>query len=217
MSTTQYHLAELKIALDPLHPKHISPEIPAGHQVLDIGCGAGQTLIAKCAGRLSFGVDTDMPALRVGRELTSEVAFVCATAESLPFGSGVFDMAISRVALPYTNIRQALAEIRRVVKPGGRVWLVMHKFSVPWKAAREAGWKGRLFFVYVICNSVLFHFTGRSFGFFKRSYESFQTGPGMTRALRAAGFEQITVQLQPYLVVTARKPALPLANSSVAQ
>ena len=216
-NTSQYHLAEVKIALDRSHPKHISPEIPTGCRVLDIGCGAGQTLIATCRGRLSFGIDKDMAALQLGRTLTSEVAFACADAESLPFHACSFDMVISRVALPYTNIRHTLAEIRRVLKPGGQLWAVMHTFAVPWKAARRAGWKGRIFFAYVLCNSFLFRFTGRAFRFFRWGCESFQTQAGMSRALRAAGFVRIAVQARPYLVVTARKSNISDADSGTAQ
>ena len=43
---TAYHLAELEIAADPGHPAHLNPAIPPGARVLDLGCGAGQTLIA---------------------------------------------------------------------------------------------------------------------------------------------------------------------------
>jgi hypothetical protein len=47
MDRTAYHLAELQIALDPRHPRHLNPPpIPAGYPVPDIGCGAGQTLKA---------------------------------------------------------------------------------------------------------------------------------------------------------------------------
>jgi SAM-dependent methyltransferase len=216
-NATQYHLSEFKIALDHSHPKHISPEIPRNYQVLDVGCGAGQTLIATCRGRLSFGIDKDMSALQLGRTLTREVAFACADAESLPFRACNFDMVISRVALPYTNIRRTLAEIHCVLKPGGQLWAVMHTFAVPWKAARRAEWKGRIFFAYVLCNSLVFRFTGRTFRLFRWGCESFQTPVGMTRALRAAGFVRIKVQARPYLIVTAYKSDISDANSGTTQ
>lgn len=37
---------------------------------------------------------------------------------------------ISRVALPYMHIPMALAEIARVVKSGGHVWLTLHPFAM---------------------------------------------------------------------------------------
>src|SRR5439155_7116311 len=52
------HLAELKIALDPSDPRRFIPAgIPEHSKVLDVGCGAGQTLIAACEDRHAFGLD----------------------------------------------------------------------------------------------------------------------------------------------------------------
>lgn len=63
----QYHRGELKVALDPSHPAHILPPgLPRSHAVLDIGCGAGQTLIAAYPDRISYGVDVDVEALKLG-------------------------------------------------------------------------------------------------------------------------------------------------------
>ena len=201
-----YHLQELRIALDPRHPAHCQPEVPAQAEVLDIGCGAGQTLIAACAGRRSFGVDVDLSALRLGMSLTQQVAFTCAAAEELPFRAGVFDLIISRVAIPYTHIPRALAEIARVLKPEGVVWLTLHSWRIPWECAHRAQWRGRVFFAYVVLNSLLFHATQRLFRFPKGGYESFQTKSGMIRALRRAGFEQISIEIRPpHFIVTAKR------------
>ena len=115
-----YHLGELKIARDPAHPRHILPNIRPGEVALDVGCGAGQTLIVCCPGNRSYGMDIDLDALRFGRTLTSEVLFACASAESLPYPSGYFDVVVSRVTLLYTYLPASLAEIHRVLKPGGR-------------------------------------------------------------------------------------------------
>jgi SAM-dependent methyltransferase len=201
-----YHLGELKIALDPSHTAHCLPQVPAEGKVLDIGCGIGQILIATCPGRLSFGIDVDLDALQLGRTLTPQVAFTCAAAEELPFRTGIFDMVISRVSLPYTHIPRALAEIARVLKPGGVVWLTLHSWRIPWKAAKSANWRGRFFFVYVVLNSLLFHATQRLFHLPKRNHESFQTRAGMMRALQRAGFEQISIEIQTrHFVATANR------------
>jgi len=126
--SVEYHLAELRIALDPSHPGHILPQVEPHERVLDLGSGAGQTLIAACPGRLSFGLDIDFEALRLGRSFTCEVAFVCGRAEQLPFASESFDLVISRVSLPYTHLRASLSEINRVLRPKGRIWLTLHTF-----------------------------------------------------------------------------------------
>ena len=43
--------------------------------------------------------------------------------------SNSFDLVISRVSLPYTDIPQSLSEIARVLREDGRVWLSLHPFS----------------------------------------------------------------------------------------
>ena len=45
-SAIEYHEQELRIALDPANPKRLVPDTGSATSVLDIGCGAGQTLIA---------------------------------------------------------------------------------------------------------------------------------------------------------------------------
>lgn len=196
----EYHREELRIALDPSDPRHINPPpVPPGARILDVGCGAGQTLIASYGDRLTFGVDIDLAILRLGAQLTGRVAFVCASAEALPFPAGYFDAVIARVSLPYSNIPAALGEIRRVLRPGGFLWAVLHPHSIP---ARHAHPKQYARYAYVAANSILFHLMGRMFPF-KGGYESFQTRGGMTRALRRAGFRTISMASRKHFTVTA--------------
>src|SRR5262249_18921537 len=116
-----YHRGELAVALDPSHPSHIlPPPLEARQLVLDVGCGAGQTLIAAYPDRVSFGLDIDRAALKLGRSLTDRVHFVCARAEALPWPDNSFDLVTARVSLAYTDIGRSLQEIRRVLKSGGR-------------------------------------------------------------------------------------------------
>jgi SAM-dependent methyltransferase len=198
-----YHLAELKIALDAGHPAHIlPPEIPASHRVLDVGCGAGQTLIAAYPGHFAVGLDPDIDALRLGSTLTQDVAFFCGRAEALPFAQASFDMVIARVSLAYTHIDRSLREIRRVLRPGGRVWMTLHPFGIPFQAARVGNLRGWIFFGYVLVNSVLFHFTRLQFRFLG-GYETFQTKGGIRRALRANGFGDISISQERHFLVQA--------------
>jgi len=121
-NTAQYHYNEL-IAQDPSHPSHLlPPAAPGGARILDIGCGAGQTLITAYPGRLTFDIDVDVDALRLGRQWTSEFAFTCGSAEALPFRTAEFDCVVARVSLVYTDISSSLREVPRVLKPGDRVW-----------------------------------------------------------------------------------------------
>jgi SAM-dependent methyltransferase len=199
-----YHLDELRVARDRSHPGHLlPPPLPPDSTILDIGCGAGQTLIAAYPEHKTFGIDIDLTALRLGRTLTSTVAFTCGQAEALPFKSKSFDFVVARVSLAYADISRSLAEIRRVLRPGGRVWITLHPFSLCAAQARRANWKGRLSFLYIVANGLCFHFCGRQFKLAGKQ-ESFQTVSGMRRALLRAGFGAIIIQRDGHFLVTAR-------------
>lgn len=204
MDTESYNRRELKIALDPCHPAHILPPLlPTSHRLLDIGCGAGQTLIAAYPDRVSFGLDIDLKALKLGRELTDHVRFVCGKAEALPWPSGHFDVVIARVSLLYTNINASLKEIHRVLRKGGEVWITLQPFSKAWRQAKTGNYKGWIYFGYVVLNSILFHFVQKQFPFLGR-YESFQTERGILRALEKNSFESIVIERGRHFLVTAR-------------
>jgi len=199
-----YHLGELRIAQDPLHPSHIlPPPVPSGTSVLDVGCGAGQTLAIAYPNLESFGIDVDLEALLLGQRIAPNVRFISGRAEQLPFRDAQFDLVIARVSLAYTNVRQSLKEINRVLTPGGRLWITLHSFSVPWASAKASNWKGKIFFAYIVLNSLSLHFLGRVTSFFGR-YESFQTERGIILLLERTGFEEIVIERARHFVVTAR-------------
>ena len=86
----EYHLSELQVALDPTSPRHIlPPRLAPSSKVLDIGCGAGQSLIAAYPDHVSQGLDIDFDALQLGRSLTGCVRFTQGRAEALPSLRGV--------------------------------------------------------------------------------------------------------------------------------
>jgi SAM-dependent methyltransferase len=214
MNSPTYHLQELAIARAPTATGHLLPaNVPDRARILDIGCGAGQTLIAlgPGSGRTVVGIDIDAEALRLGQALTGETRFVCGRAESLPFGRDSFDFVIARVALPYTDVPQAVAEIGRVLSVGAACWLVLHPVSLAWRQLlghlRRLQLKGTLYQLYVIANGVALHLFGRQFRFPLRRdrIESFQTSRGIRRALRAAGLVNVELHRGHFFVVTARK------------
>lgn len=209
-----YHLAELRVAQDPAAAGHILPPIgPEHRRVLDVGCGAGQTLIASRlpAATCAIGIDPSLAAVALGRSIDARLRLVCGAGEALPFASGHFDFVYSRVALPYMRIDRALAEMARVIRPGGLLWLTLH----PWSRvlqdmlaeARRLRVRSALHGAYVLGNGVALHLTGKQFAwpFGRGGYESFQTPRGIRRALRRAGFENVSIMKGRFFVVAARR------------
>ena len=205
-NTAEYHLSELEIALNPSDRRNVlPPQINHGSRVLDVGCGAGQTLIASCLDCSCFGVDIDMDALKVGGRLTQAARFACADAEKLPFADNSFDWVLARVSLPFTNIARSLSEIYRVLRPGGCLWAVMQRPSLPFRTGKLRELRFYALAPYLLLNSVLFNCTGRSIPFIDRRYRGYQTWRGMEKALARAGFKNIELTAKIHLVVIATK------------
>jgi ubiquinone/menaquinone biosynthesis C-methylase UbiE len=209
-SKADYHLNELKIARSPADPRRAMPVIPEGcERVLDIGCGAGQTLVASdLAGAAAFGIDYDLEALRLGKKIGTGIRFVQASGEALPFRDGAFDFVFSRVALPYMRIPVALRDIARVLKPGGGLWLTLHPLAMFSLRNAIGSLRRSLFEIYRLTNTAALHLAAWQFRFpLKRSVtESWQTERGVRLALRKAGFESIRIASGSHFTVTARKP-----------
>jgi SAM-dependent methyltransferase len=94
-------------------------------RVLDIGCGAGQTLrfLEPYGPAERVGIDVDLEALALGDRLADmeaqDISFGHTTAYALPFRDDHFSHIISRVALNYMHQREALREMVRVLQTGG--------------------------------------------------------------------------------------------------
>jgi ubiquinone/menaquinone biosynthesis C-methylase UbiE len=205
-SSLAYHQGELRVALDETSPQRLLPEPGDAESILDIGCGAGQTIIALAAGGRSTGVDIDVTALRLAATgaMGQRLRVAGARGEQLPFRDGAFDYVYSRVAIPYMHIPSAIAEMRRVLRPGGRVWLALHTIAIPAAQFARGNLKGRIHAAYTVLNGVWFHFTGRTFTLPNGSCESIQTERGIRIALRRAGFSRVEFQrTSQHFVVTA--------------
>ncbi|MEP7351662.1 MAG: class I SAM-dependent methyltransferase [Acidobacteriota bacterium] len=211
-NSAHYHLAEHALTQTPGDQRQALPEIPAGaRSILDIGCGAGQTLLACAqADRKSFGVDYDFEALQLAHSLRVPGCFSRASGEQLPFRSASFDFVYSRVALPYMKIPVALAEIARVLQPGGQVWFTLHPLTMlSWADALSRPRK-TVFEAYRLVNTAALHFGASQIRYpLRRSRtESYQTERGMRQALRNSGFEDVKIRRTAvHFVVTARLKA----------
>lgn len=121
-----------KAVLAALDPK-------AGQRILDLAAGTGTSSVpfAK-VGAFVVPTDFSLGMLRVGRRRQPELPFVAGDALRLPYRTGVFDAVTISFGLRNLVDRGAgLAEMRRVVRPGGRI--VICEFSHPtWKPFRTA-------------------------------------------------------------------------------
>ncbi|HTI18492.1 MAG TPA: class I SAM-dependent methyltransferase [Trinickia sp.] len=102
-----------------------------GASVLDLGCGAGHVSFAVAPYARSVTAYDIAPAmLETVAAAASErgLGTICTrqgAAEVLPFDDASFDWVLSRFsAHHWHDVRPALAEVRRVLKPGGRVVFV---------------------------------------------------------------------------------------------
>ncbi len=106
--------------------------IKPGDRVLDVGCGTGSlTLTAQTAAGPSgqvYGIDASPEMIEVARQKATRtglpVHFELGLIEQLDLPDAAFDVVITRLAmhhLPDDLKRRGLAEILRVLKPGGRL------------------------------------------------------------------------------------------------
>jgi SAM-dependent methyltransferase len=113
-----------------------------GTSVLDVGCGAGLTLLlAAQRGATPSGLDVSPGLLGVARERLPEADLRDGDMESLPFADAAFDAVVGVNAFQFAgDPRLALREAARVTRSGGRV--VASLFAAPERsqgtAAHEA-------------------------------------------------------------------------------
>ena len=97
----------------------------AGSCWLDVGCGSGaltRTVLQLASPAAVLGLDPSAGFVRTARRLTADnrAQFTQGDATALPCGAQTFDVAVSGLVLNFVpDVLQALAEFRRVLRPGG--------------------------------------------------------------------------------------------------
>jgi len=140
-----------------IHPKHLvhAPwhewyveHLSPSDVVLDVGCANGaHTVAAAARARRAVGIDYDVGQLTIAnkdaarRGLRNVCLFAWDLAQPFPFRSGTFDAALFLDVIEHLHPRQAvLAEIRRVLVPGGRLLVSGPNRDTTWRRRlREAG------------------------------------------------------------------------------
>ncbi|MGW3353285.1 class I SAM-dependent methyltransferase [Nonomuraea rubra] len=106
-----------------------------GRRILDAGCGSGPLFSAlRDRGAVVTGIDASAGMLELARRRLGDDADlrVADLADPLPFPDGAFDDVIASLVLHYLeDWGPTLAELRRVLRPGGRLLVsVDHPFVI---------------------------------------------------------------------------------------
>lgn len=171
-----------------------------GRRVLDAGCGAGALSHAlRAKGALVTGFDSSPVMLELARQRLGEDADlqVADLNLPLPFADGAFDDVVVSLVLHYLQDWTApLSELRRVLKPGGRLLL-----SVNHPRILESSDPSADYF------SVTQYSDEYTFGDGQRAVLTFWHRPlhAMTDAFNEAGFRVAVISEPPFLPDTPRE------------
>lgn len=107
-------------------------------RVLDVGCGNG-ALLMQLGGRVAHGVGVDASAGMIDRARRRaadrpDLEFVRVHGPELPFPDASFDVVTSLLSFRYLDWDPLMNEVRRVLRPGGRLLIVdMVTAPVRWR------------------------------------------------------------------------------------
>jgi trans-aconitate methyltransferase len=156
-------------------------EARPGERILDLGCGDGQlTERIAASGAVVKGVDASAQMIAAARARGIDADE--SAAESLPYAGASFDAVFSNAALHWVQGQDAmLAQVRRVLKPGGRF-------------VAEMGGHGNIAAICVGMTAVL---ERHGFGDLENDVNYYPTPEAYTRRLERAGFTVEQIKLIP--------------------
>ena len=164
------------------------------HRVLDVATGTADLAIAEARATQAevIGLDLSPGMLEVGRKKVSHhhlgdrITLVVGDSEALPYPDASFDaVTVAFGVRNFENLEKGLAEIRRVLKPGGL--LLVLEFGRPKSALVRAG--------YNFYSATLLPFVGRlvskdarAYSYLPESVRAFPSGPDFIAILHRVGF-----------------------------
>ena len=108
-------------------------DAPTNKSWIDIGCGTGgltELIAGTCKASSIIGVDTSEGFLEIARDRVKNAEFRVGSADNLNIPSDTIDYAVSGLVLNFLpDAHAALAEMTRVVRPGGSVALYVWDYA----------------------------------------------------------------------------------------
>ncbi len=184
---------------------HLTASYFSDRTVLEIGSGMGANLLSlKAAGAKVIGVEPTDVYRHLGqifaeREELDCADLRCGQAEALPFGDNEIDTVLCVSAHQYFEVHQALAEISRILKPGGELIIVggtLQTYGVENAKNLVRGMAGAKAYIITIVNSLSYMAAGRrvllSRGEFSTSRPIYPSRTAMRRWLRSAELDEVS-------------------------
>jgi SAM-dependent methyltransferase len=127
-----------------------APRLAGQGRILENGCGVGMYLepLGRAFGTpLVFGLEYDYERAAQAGLGHPPVRVVCGAGEHLPYPDGCFDLVLSNEVIEHVqDDRQALAEMARVLRPGGRLvlfcpnrWYPVETHGIFWRGQYHFG------------------------------------------------------------------------------
>ena len=184
----------LSFGIDSLWRRRVVHRLPQGN-VLDLACGTGELAlaIARKEGVRVTGLDLSEGMLEVARRRTEgqSITLIHGDAQQLPLPDGSFDA--TTIAFGIRNVPDvsaALAEMHRVLRPGGRTFIL--EFSLPANRFIRAL---HCFYLRHVLPRVGGWISGdrEAYRYLNTTIEAFPYGEDFLDLVREAGFSDCTV------------------------
>jgi demethylmenaquinone methyltransferase/2-methoxy-6-polyprenyl-1,4-benzoquinol methylase len=181
-----------------------------GQKILDLAAGTGSSSIVFLReGVKVVAADFSNGMLEEGRKRHPELEFVFADASALPFADQEFDtVTISFGIRNVEKIEVALAEMLRVLKPGGK--LVVCEFSrIPNKFVHSLY---RFYLRNILPSlSTLVSKTPEAYSYLAESIDAWPSQPELVKIIESAGFESVSYLNQTFGIVAIHSGFKPKA------
>ncbi len=108
------------------------PDLISGRTALDSGCGGGafSRSLARFGARFVVGLDISIGSIRMARRINAadRLEYIVGDMEAMPFEDGTFEVIWAWGSVEHTpHPWRAIAELDRVLAPGGRMLLALYK------------------------------------------------------------------------------------------